>query len=283
MPPQSRPVSVDHYENFPVASVLCPPTIRPAVVAVYHFARTADDIADEGDAPAAQRHADLAAYRADLEAVVRGCAPGERWARVFVPLAAALERYALPPVWLHRLLDAFEQDVDNPVYADRQQILAYCRRSADPVGRLLLHLYGVRDAESERRSDAVCTGLQLANFWQDLGVDAGRRRVYLPQDELAAAGLTMDDVLARRDSPALRRLVRELCAWAESLLREGAPLALDVPGRAGWELRLVAQGGLRVLEKIGRMDHATMSARPTIGAADLPALLWRAATMRHAR
>lgn len=276
-------MSVDHYENFPVASVLCPPSIRPAVVAVYHFARTADDIADEGNAPAAERHAALAAYRADLRAVERGERPGERWAQVFGPLAAAMQRYALPPTWLHRLLDAFVQDVDNPAYADRAQILQYCCRSADPVGRLLLHLYGVHDAESERRADAICTGLQLANFWQDLGLDASRGRVYLPHDELAAAGITLDEVLARRDTPALRRLVRELCAWAESLLREGAPLALDVPGRAGWELRLVVQGGLRVLERIARMDHATISARPTLGATDLPALLWRAATMRRPR
>lgn len=276
-------MSVDHYENFPVASVLCPPTIRPAVVAIYHFARTADDIADEGAAPPAERHAALAAYRADLQAVERGAAPSARWAPVFTPLAAAMERYALPPIWLHRLLDAFVQDVDNPAYADRAQILQYCSRSADPVGRLLLHLYGVHDAESERRADAICTGLQLANFWQDLGLDASRGRVYLPHDELAAAGIPLDEVLARRDTPALRRLVRELCAWAESLLREGAPLALDVPGRAGWELRLVVQGGLRVLERIARMDHATISARPTLGATDLPALLWRAATMRRPR
>ncbi|WP_200222390.1 squalene synthase HpnC [Rubrivivax gelatinosus] len=276
-------MSVDHYENFPVASVLCPPALRPAVVAVYHFARTADDIADEGDAPAAQRHAALAAFRAELQSIERGAAPGPRWAPVFGPLAAAIERYGLPPHWLHRLLDAFVQDVDNPAYADRGQILRYCSRSADPVGRLLLHLYGVHDAESERRADAICTGLQLANFWQDLGLDASRGRVYLPHDELAAAGITLDDVLARRDTPALRCLVRELCDWAESLLRGGAPLALDVPGRAGWELRLVVQGGLRVLEKIARMDHATISARPTLGATDLPVLLWRAATMRRQR
>ncbi|BAL96137.1 squalene synthase HpnC [Rubrivivax gelatinosus] len=276
-------MSVDHYENFPVASVLCPPTIRPAVVAIYHFARTADDIADEGAAPPAERHAALAAYRADLQAVERGAAPSARWAPVFAPLAAAMERYALPPIWLHRLLDAFVQDVDNPAYADRAQILRYCSRSADPVGRLLLHLYGVHDAESERRADAICTGLQLANFWQDLGLDASRGRVYLPHDELAAAGITLDEVLARQDTPALRRLVHELCAWAESLLRDGAPLALDVPGRAGWELRLVVQGGLRVLERIARMNHATISARPTLGATDLPALLWRAATMRRPR
>lgn len=276
-------MSVDHYENFPVASVLCPPTIRPAVVAIYHFARTADDIADEGQAPAVERHAALAAYRADLRAIERGDAPSPRWAPVFGPLAAVMERYALPPIWLHRLLDAFVQDVDNPAYADRTQILQYCSRSADPVGRLLLHLYGVHDAESERRADAICTGLQLANFWQDLGLDASRGRVYLPHDELAAAGITLDEVLVRRDTPALRRLVRELCGWAQSLLRDGAPLALDVPGRAGWELRLVVQGGLRVLERISRMDHATISARPTLGATDLPALLWRAATMRRPR
>ncbi|MBK1711987.1 squalene synthase HpnC [Rubrivivax gelatinosus] len=276
-------MSVDHYENFPVASVLCPPALRPAVVAIYHFARTADDIADEGELTAAARHEALAAYRADLAAVVQRQAPSTRWTPVFARLAAAIERYALPPVWLHKLLDAFVQDVDNPVYADRGQVLDYCRRSADPVGRLLLHLYGVNDADSLRRADAVCTGLQLANFWQDLGLDASRGRVYLPRDELAAAGITIEDVLARHDSPALRALLRDLCTWAQELLEQGIPLARRVPGRAGWELRLVVQGGLRVLEKIGRMNHATMLSRPKLGAADLPVLLWRAATMRGAR
>ena len=275
-------MSVDHYENFPVASVLCPPALRPAVVAIYHFARTADDIADEGDADTASRLADLSAYRADLAAVLAGQPPGPRWPQVFAPLAARVRSFALPGAPLHDLLDAFSQDTRNPLYADRAELLDYCRRSANPIGRLLLHLYGVGDAVSLQQSDAICTALQLINFWQDLSVDLPRGRVYLPLSDLRAHGL--DVAMLRRPDPAdsaeTRRLVSELCAWAGGLMLQGAPLALRLPGRAGWELRLVVQGGLRILEKIAAMDHATLQRRPKLTAFDLPLLLWRAARMR---
>ncbi len=275
-------MGVEHYENFPVASVLCPPALRPAVVAIYHFARTADDIADEGDAPAAQRLADLAAYRADLATVAAGRPAGPRWPQVFEPLARAMERFALPPGPLHDLLSAFEQDAHNPLHPDRTSLLDYCRRSANPIGRLLLHLYGIHDAPSLARADAVCSALQLINFWQDVGLDAARGRFYVPLDALRAAGLSVDDLRQRRDSPALRAAIADLCRWAEALMAQGAPLALQLPGRAGWELRFVVQGGLAVLEKIRRMHHATMLQRPTLGAADLPRLAWRAWRMRAA-
>ncbi|MBU6257567.1 MAG: squalene synthase HpnC [Burkholderiales bacterium] len=276
---ENRAVSVEHYENFPVASLLCPPALRPPIAAIYHYARTADDIADEGDAPPSRRLADLAAYRADLAAVCAGRPPSPRWAGLFAALARALRERSLPPRLLHDLLDAFEQDVRNPPYPDRAALLDYCRRSADPVGRLLLHLHGIADAASLRRSDAICSALQLINFWQDLGLDLARGRHYVPDADLAAHGLTRADLEARRDTAATRALVAALCDWAEGLMREGAPLALRLPGRAGWELRLVVQGGLRILEKIRRMDHAALTQRPTIAAADAPALLWRAARM----
>ncbi len=272
-------MSVDHYENFPVASVLCPPALRPAVVAIYHFARTADDIADEGDADTEARLADLAAYRADLAAVLAGQPAGPRWPQVFMPLAERVRAFALPGAPLHDLLDAFSQDTRNPLYADRDQLLDYCRRSANPIGRLLLHLYGVRDAVSLQQSDDICTALQLINFWQDLSVDLPRGRVYLPLADLEAQGLDLAALLAdctAADTAQARRLVATLCAWAGGLMQQGAPLALRLPGRAGWELRLVVQGGLRILEKIATMDHATLQARPKLGAADLPLLLWRA-------
>jgi squalene synthase HpnC len=272
-------VSVDHYENFPVASVLCPPALRPAVVAIYHFARTADDVADEGDATPAQRLADLAAYRDDLAAALAGRSDSGRWPRVFPALASAICRFALPATPLHDLLDAFAQDVRNPPYADRAALLDYCRRSANPVGRLLLHLYGVNDAVALRRSDAICSALQLINFWQDLSVDLPRNRIYVPHDALATAGLDVGTLRSGGDSPAARQLVRELCGWAEALMHEGAPLATTLPGRAGWELRLVVQGGLRILERIGQMNHATLQARPTLTAFDAPRLLWRALRM----
>jgi hydroxysqualene synthase len=278
---ESGPVSIDHYENFPVASVLCPPRIRPAVLAIYHFARTADDLADEGPAEPAQRLADLAAYRQDLDAVCSGRAPSTRWAGVFLPLARCIQNFSLPTAQLAALLDAFEQDVHNPAYANRAALLDYCRRSANPVGRLLMHLYGINDARSLQQADAICSALQLINFWQDLSVDGPRGRLYVPHSDLQTHRVTAAAVRACDDNPASRQLVHSLCAWAAELMHAGASLALRVPGRAGWELRLVVQGGLRILEKIARSDHAALSTRPTISALDGPQLLWRAARMSN--
>jgi squalene synthase HpnC len=269
-------VGVDHYENFPVASLLCPPALRPAITAIYWFARTADDLADEGDAPAAQRLADLAAYAADLEAIAGRGRHSGRWPRVFDPLARAIARHDLPIALLQDLLSAFEQDVHNPAYADRDALLDYCRRSANPVGRLLLHLYGIGTPDDLARSDAICTALQLINFWQDLGRDQQRGRHYLPAADLHRHGLPPPGVAPLTDGPALRACLRELCAWARQLMRQGAPLALRVPGRAGWELRLVVQGGLRILDKIDRLQYGTLHHRPTLGTRDVPLLLWRA-------
>jgi len=273
-------VAKEHYENFPVASLLSPAALRPAVMALYRFARSADDLADEGDADAAQRRADLAAYRADLRAVLDGRSDTGRWPAVFRPLAQAIRQHALPPQWLHALLDAFEQDVRNPRYADRAELLDYCARSANPVGRLLLHLYRVGDALSLRQSDAICSALQLINFWQDLSVDLPRGRVYLPLADLQRYGLALEQLLRQADDTAVRALVRDLAQWAGALMAEGAPLALRLPGRIGWELRLVVQGGLRILEKITTMDFATVRARPVLRRSDAPRLLWRALWMQ---
>jgi squalene synthase HpnC len=274
-------VGVGHYENFPVASLLCPPALREPVRAIYAFARTADDIADEGEAAPSKRLAELALFRDALRTTVAraggGSAPAasEPWPGIFAALEHALRRHALPPALLHDLLDAFEQDVRNPDYADRDALLDYCRRSANPIGRLLLHLYGIGDAASLRQADAVCSSLQLINFWQDLGVDLPRGRNYLPQADAARHGVDARDPRALVDTPPLRALVRDLVSWAASLMAEGAPLPLRVPGRAGWELRLVVHGGWRILEKIARMDHASIRQRPTLGASDLPLLAWR--------
>ncbi len=276
-------MSVEHYENFPVASVLCPPAIRPAVVAIYHFARTADDIADEGDAPAAQRLAELAAFRGELDAALARQAPTPRWRHVFEPLAARARQFQLPAPLLHDLLDAFEQDVRNPPYPDRRALLDYCRRSANPIGRLLLHLYGRGDAVSLQQADAICSALQLINFWQDLSVDGPRGRCYVPLEDQQRHGVTREELANCTDSPRSRALVAALCEWAGALMHQGAPLALRLPGRAGWELRLVVQGGLRVLEKMQLMDHATLQQRPKLTALDLPVLLWRALRMRAGR
>jgi squalene synthase HpnC len=273
-------VSVDHYENFPVASVLCPPALRPAVAAIYGFARTADDLADEGDAAPERRLADLADYRRDLDAVAAGLPPSTRWRGVFAALAAAIQRHALPHALLADLLGAFEQDVVQQRYADRAELLDYCRRSANPVGRLLLHLYGIRDPAALQRSDAICTALQLANFWQDLGVDTRRGRLYLPLADCERHGVDPQAVLAGRDTPALRALLAAEVGWTRTLMHTGAALVHTVPGRAGWELRGVVQGGLRILEKIASGGFDSLARRPTLGALDLPLLAWRALRMR---
>ena len=273
---------VDHYENFPVASLLCPAALRPAVEAIYWFARTADDIADEGDAAAAARLADLADYRRDLASVAAGAPASQRWPGVFVPLATAIERYRLPVDLLDDLLDAFTQDVTTVRYADRASVLDYCRRSANPVGRLLLCLYGITDADALLRSDGICTALQLANFWQDLGHDARQGRLYIPEADCRRHGVDPVALLAGQDSDATQALVLELVAWTRGLMQYGAPLVHAIPGRSGWELRLVVQGGLRVLERIESLHGATLTARPKLGWRDAPAIAWRALRMRDA-
>lgn len=275
-----RAVSVDHYENFPVASWLCPPALRASVGAIYWFARTADDLADEGDAPAAQRLADLAAYRSDLGAAAHGQAPSRRWAAVFTPLTRTIAEHRLPVSLLADLLSAFEQDIVKTRYTDRADLLDYCSRSANPVGRLLLHLYGVSDSTALAQSDAICSALQLINFWQDLSIDTARDRLYVPQSDATVHGVPVPALLGRRDSPAVRRLIADLTAWARALMLQGAPLVHAIPGRAGWELRLVVQGGLRILDKIEAMDNGTLLRRPRIGKRDAPRLLWRAMRMR---
>ena len=279
---ENQAVSVDHYENFPVASWLCPPRLRPAIQAIYHFARTADDLADEGQATPAQRLADLAHYRQDLQAALAGRQPSPRWASVFSALADQQRAFALPPSLLYDLLQAFAQDVHNPRYADRASLLGYCRLSANPVGRLLLHLYGISDPASLRQSDAICSALQLINFWQDLSRDLPNGRCYIPTSDLAQHHLNWPDGMPLQDTPETRLLVRGLVDWSRSLMQEGAPLAARVPGRAGWELRLVVQGGLRILDKISAMDHSTLTQRPRLEVLDAPVLFWRACWMRRA-
>ena len=257
--------SIDHYENFPVASWLCPARLRPAVAALYHFARTADDLADEGQDPAHHRLDALGEYRADLQnCLSRSGSTSIRWPTVFDALQSAVEQQHLPAQPLFDLLDAFEQDVVytsvGQGYRNRAELMDYCRRSANPVGRLMLHLYGVTDSPSLAQSDAICTALQLINFWQDRAEDLHRGRDYLPQ------GHSLDQELR----------------FARELMMQGALLARRVKGRAGWELRAVVQGGLRILDKldtrIETADHKQL-ARPTLKKPDFIRIAWRCIRM----
>ena len=273
-------MSVNHYENFPVASLLCPPALRPAVRAIYAYARTADDLADEGVAPAAERLADLAAFETELHALAAGKAPTPRWRAVLDPLGEAIARHALPVPLLTDLMSAFRQDVVQHSYADRVELLDYCRRSANPVGRLLLHLYGIGDAEALRQSDAICTALQLANFWQDLSTDTRRSRLYIPLADCARHGVAPAALLAGSDSPQARALVAEMVAWARAKMHSGAPLVHRIGGRAGWELRFVVQGGLRILQRIETQGFTSLQHRPALRWPDFPPLAWQALVMR---
>lgn len=274
---------VTHYENFPVASLLCPPHLRQPIAAIYGFARTADDIADEGDASPTERLAELEAYRDELLAVAAGQAPGARWATVFGPLQHAIQQHALPVPLLADLLSAFVQDVQKTAaaqsYTDRAELLDYCRRSANPVGRLLLHLYGVHDAQALAQSDQICSALQLINFWQDLSVDIPRGRHYLSDADCARHGVTRAQLATLRSTPATRQLIADNARWARESMLQGLPLVHRLPGRAGWELRLVVQGGLRILDKVDALQGDSLHTRPRLGKADWLLMLGRCLRM----
>ena len=275
----NRCVAPGHYENFPVASILCPPRLRHPIRSIYAFARTADDIADEGVASESRRRQALTRYRQVLRRIAaHGSAEGpglatDEWPEVFNPLADVLRRFELPVPLLEDLLDAFAQDSGNPAYASRGQLLEYCRRSANPIGRLLLHLYGIDDPQSVAASDAICTALQLINFWQDLSVDLPRGRCYLPLDDCSHFAVQTGSLASQE--AASRSLVRDLVGWSAEIMARGAGLPLRVPGRAGWELRLVVHGGWRILEKIRDMGFRSFLQRPRLTALDAPTLLWR--------
>jgi squalene synthase HpnC len=269
-------MAVDHYENFPVASILLPRRLVPAVEAIYAFARSADDLADEGDAAPGERLAALRAYDNALDGIAAGREPDTP---MFRRLAGVLQEYALPLQPLYDLLSAFRQDVVTTRYADYPALLDYCRRSANPVGRLMLGLYRHVDEASLRESDAVCTALQLINFWQDVAIDIDKGRIYLPLEDLARYQVNEDDIRHGRAGPAWEALMGFEVARARALMLEGAPLATRLPGRIGWELRLVVQGGLRILEAIEKARYDVFRYRPTLKRGDWLLLAWRALRM----
>lgn len=266
-------MGVDHYENFPVASWLLPAHLRAAVRAIYRFARTADDIADEGDDAPPLRLAKLAELAAQLDAIEAGRASD------WPDLAEAVRRHALPIALLRDLLSAFAQDVTVQRYADYPALLDYCRRSANPIGRLLLHLYRRNEPALAAQSDAICTGLQLTNFWQDVALDFAKGRIYLPAAELQRFGVGEDAIGAGRVDAAWSALMAAQTARARAMLESGAPLARALGGRIGFELRLVVQGGLRILERIDAVAGDVFRHRPLLGADDWLRMSARAALM----
>lgn len=266
-------MSVDHYENFPVASIILPARLRKPVEAIYRFARTADDIADEGDLAADERLRRLNEFRAELDAVAVGMPPSNP---LFAALRQAIREHNLPLAPFHDLLDAFAQDVVKKRYADFAELMDYCRRSANPVGRLLLHLYRADTPDNLRASDAICSSLQLINFWQDVGVDWRKDRVYLPQEDLRHFGVAEEHVACERCDAAWQALMAFQVGRARAMMLEGSSLGRRLTGRIGLELRLVVAGGLRILEKIAAVRGDVFRRRPVLGPLDWPLLLWRA-------
>lgn len=264
-----------HYENFPVGSRLVPKTKRRYVYAIYAFARIADDFADE-QYEADLSEADRLAALTDWERQLDECLTGRASHPIFLALATAIHDLQLPSSPFRDLLSAFRQDVVKRRYSSFSEILDYCSRSANPIGRLVLLLFGYRESELHALSDRICTALQLINFWQDVPVDIAKDRIYLPLDEMAQFGVTEDDLRARRFTPAYASLLSYQVERTRRMLADGRLLPEGVSGRLRYELRLTWLGGMRILERIAAIGFDTLNARPTITNVDKAGLLVRA-------
>ena len=273
-------MAVDHYENFPVASWLLPKPLRPAVVAIYRFARSADDIADEGDALPAQRLDALEQYRIALTVLASGeqdsASLPEALREIFLPLGRAIKEHRLPFQSFFDLLTAFEQDLTQARYPNNEAVMAYCRLSANPVGLLMLHLYQTTDALSIEQSDAICSALQRVNFLQDVAIDWRKNRIYLPGDALTRFGVSEETIAQGECTQAWRGLMAEQVKQCRALLHFGYPLGRRLPGRIGLELRLIVQGGLKILEKIEQVEFDVFTQRPILRPTDWITMFWRA-------
>ncbi len=274
-----------HYENFPVASRLVPQRMRHHVAAVYAFARAADDFADEGTRPVEERHRLLDGWLCRLREAVshESNAPGRpvdvgepaNTSEIFMALSATIRDKHLPPGLFEDLLSAFRQDVTVTRYASWTDVMDYCRRSANPVGRLVLRIADYRDGTLDGWSDAICTALQLTNFWQDLKIDFDRGRVYIPEDELRAHGASPSDLAGSMMTPAWTRSVAAAVSRTRALFDEGLPLCDAVRGRLKYELRATWLGGTRILDRLERSEYDMIHRRPSLGLADAPWFAWR--------
>jgi squalene synthase HpnC len=275
-----------HYENFPVASRLLPPAIRPHVAAVYAFARAADDVADEPGREPAARIAVLNAYRQRLmQDTKRSKDSGYRLpdpvaAEFFPALLDTINRFELPVPLFTDLLSAFEQDVTQARYGSWSELVDYCRRSANPIGRIVLRLTGQRSEALDRASDDVCTALQLTNFWQDLATDWLRGRLYVPEDVWLRHGADAASLARREWTPAWRAALEDCGRRTRLLFDRGRPVCDGVTGRLRYELRATWLGGTRILDRLERRGFNVFDARPALGAADWPAIAWKTVVWR---
>ena len=265
-------MAVNHYENFPVASVLLPARLRRPVELIYAFARQADDFADEGDWPASVRLANLAQFDLQLDRIESGATPS---IPLFMDLAGIIREFDLPVGLFRDLLSAFSQDVVKTRYADFAEVMDYCRRSANPIGRLLLHLYHATDARSLAWSDDICSSLQLINFWQDVEIDFRKDRIYLPADEMAEYAVTETQIANRNAESNWRDLMSFQIDRTRRMLLTGAPLGRTLPGRIGLELRMIVMGGNRILEKLQASGGDVFRHRPVLRSPDWVLMLYR--------
>jgi phytoene synthase len=269
-----------HDENFPVASRLLPKAMRPHVAAVYAFARVADDIADEGTAPGAQRLAQLAIWRDRMHQAARAAVEprsGDRDGLILLAVGHSIRSLDLPLSLFDDLLSAFGQDTMTSRYASWADVFDYCRRSANPIGRLVLRIGGYHDPSLDRSSDALCTALQLTNFWQDFGRDWRAGRVYVPLEVQTGCRATEMDLACGRLNPAWADAIVQCIQVTRAQFAEGRAVCDRVRGRLCLELRFTWLGGSRILERVERTGVSLIENRPALGVADVPVLLWRAA------
>lgn len=269
-----------HYENFPVGSIFLPARLRAPIRAIYAFARSADDFADEGNDAADVRLAKLAEYHVHLDALERGESVAHP---VFMELAPHIRKFNLPYPLFHDLLSAFEQDCTKTRYAHFGEVMDYCKRSANPIGRLLLKLYGDEDAKHQAWSDGICSALQLINFLQDVAVDWQKNRIYLPQDDMAKFGISERQIAEGRCDALWQQFMKGQIERARRMLQAGAPLGLALKGRIGFEMRLIILGGERILKQLHESRGDMFRQRPKLGWKDWSSMLWRAAYTRQQR
>jgi phytoene synthase len=261
----------EHYENFPVASILLPKKIRRHVAAIYAFARTADDYADEPGSTQQERLAKLGEWEEKLLACTGGTASDP----VFLALGDTMRKFDIPAALFRSLLTAFRSDVNVTRYASFEDVSAYCRNSADPVGRLILILFGYRNEKLFAYSDYICTALQLTNFWQDVSVDIRKGRIYFPLEDLQRFGCTEEDLLGGIFKEETAALIRFEVERTEELFEKGKPLLSAVDKRLQWELKLIWSGGMRILKKIRKLNFNSVYRRPQLGRTDKVSLLFR--------
>ena len=267
-------MSVGHYENFPVASVLLPRRVRKPVAAIYHFARAADDIADEGDLPDQERLQRLDEFRAELGRIAEDTTP---LTPLFINLGSSIREHALPMQQFLDLLDAFSQDVVKKRYANFDEVMGYCRLSANPIGNLLLHLYDEASEITLAYSDNICTSLQLINFWQDVYRDYAIGRIYLPRDEMEEHGVSETQIARGICDDAWHNLMKFQVDRARSMMLAGAPLGSILTGRIGLEMRMIIAGGLRILDKLERVRYDMFQHRPVLRPFDWVIMLAKSA------